>query len=57
MNAQQYRKALEQLGWTQVKAAEELGIHERTSRKYALGERPIPLTIVKLIECKQRETR
>jgi transcriptional regulator with XRE-family HTH domain len=57
MNAQQYRNALEKLGWTQARAAEELGIHERTSRKYALGERPIPLTIVKLMEYKLREKR
>jgi transcriptional regulator with XRE-family HTH domain len=57
MNAQQYRNALEKMGWTQARSAEELGIHERTSRKYALGERPIPLTIVKLMEYKLREKR
>jgi transcriptional regulator with XRE-family HTH domain len=51
MDARQYRKAIEELGWTQSKAAEELGIHQRTSRKYALGERPIPLTIELLLEC------
>lgn len=55
MNAKQYRNALKQLGWSQVKAAEELGIHARTSRKYALGERPIPIPIVKLIEYKRME--
>jgi Bacterial regulatory protein, Fis family len=37
MNAQEYRDALEQLGWSQVEAARLMGINPRTSRWYALG--------------------
>lgn len=50
MNAQQYRDALERLGWTQARAAEELGIDARTSRRYALGECPVPGPVEKLLE-------
>lgn len=41
-DAQAYRKALESLGWTQVKAANKLGVNPRTSRRYALGESRVP---------------
>jgi transcriptional regulator with XRE-family HTH domain len=49
MNANQYRAALERMGLTQVKAAELLGIDPRTSRRYALGECPVPEPIMKLL--------
>jgi transcriptional regulator with XRE-family HTH domain len=53
VTSQQYRAALERLGWTQAEAAAELGVDARTSRRYALGECPIPLTVQKLIECRE----
>ena len=49
MNAKQYRDALRELGWTQAYAATILGFHERTSRKYALGESPISATVERLL--------
>lgn len=41
MTANQYRALLETLGLTQGRAALVLGVDERTSRKWALGERPV----------------
>ena len=38
------------LGLTQVGGAKLLGIDERTSRRYALGELPVPVTTRKLID-------
>lgn len=49
-DAEWYRNALAELGITQVKAAHLLGIDERTSRRYALGERSVPVTVRKLLE-------
>jgi hypothetical protein len=49
MEKEEYRLALAKLGWTQKEAAWELGFHERTSRKYALGESPIPETVAILM--------
>lgn len=49
MTKKQYRKALKDLGLTQVAAAKLFGINPRTSRKYALGESPIPHTLELLI--------
>jgi hypothetical protein len=42
MTKHDYRTALETLGLSQVAAAKVLGIADRTSRAYALGERPVP---------------
>jgi transcriptional regulator with XRE-family HTH domain len=50
MTANQFRTAIAALGWSQVHAASELGIAPRTARSYALGERPVPAPIVKLLE-------
>jgi hypothetical protein len=49
MEKEEYRIALAKLEWTQRRAARELGFHERTSRKYALGESPIPETVAILV--------
>jgi hypothetical protein len=35
MTAEQYKDAIRSLGWNQVEAARRLGIHPRTSRRYA----------------------
>lgn len=42
MKHEEYRSIIEKLGLTQVAAGEFLDIGERTSRRYALGESPIP---------------
>jgi DNA-binding transcriptional regulator YiaG len=42
MTPDQYRAAIEQLGLTQVAAAKLLGVDERTSRRWATGERDVP---------------
>jgi hypothetical protein len=52
MTPKQYRKALDELGWSQVEAARELGFDPRTSRRYALGERKIPKTVEMLLKMK-----
>jgi DNA-binding transcriptional regulator YiaG len=38
MKTPEYRAALKKLGLSQVKAAETLGVADRTSRRWALGE-------------------
>jgi hypothetical protein len=50
MTASDFRMAMFILGWSQVRAADELGIAPRTVRSYGLGERPVPTPIVKLLE-------
>lgn len=42
MTADEYRDAIEHLGLSQVAAAKLLGVDERTSRRWAIGERDIP---------------
>jgi DNA-binding transcriptional regulator YiaG len=42
MTPDEYRKALETLGLTQGGGARLLGVDERTSRRWACGERDIP---------------
>lgn len=42
MTADQYRDALEALGLTQGAAAQLLGVDDRTSRRWACGERDVP---------------
>ena len=42
MTADDYRKAIEALGLSQVAAAHLLGVDERTSRRWASGERDVP---------------
>lgn len=42
MTADQYRSAIETLGLSQLAAARLLGVDERTSRRWANGERDVP---------------
>jgi DNA-binding transcriptional regulator YiaG len=42
MTSDEYRQAIEQLGLSQIAAARLLGVDERTSRRWANGERDIP---------------
>ncbi len=42
MTAEEYRDAIAALGLTQVGASILLGVDERTSRRWASGERVIP---------------
>jgi DNA-binding transcriptional regulator YiaG len=42
MTPNQYRTAIAKLGLSQVKAALFLGVSPRQSRRWALGESPIP---------------
>lgn len=42
MTPDEYRSAIESLGLTQAGAARLLGVDERTSRRWACGERDIP---------------
>jgi hypothetical protein len=43
----QLQRLLSDAGFSQRGAAKAIGIHERTMRKYVLGESPVP----KLVEC------
>lgn len=49
MTPNQYRAAIAALGLSQVRAAKFLGIAERTSRSYALGEFPVPRVVAMLL--------
>lgn len=42
MTSDEYREAIDSLGLSQVGAARLLGVDERTSRRWANGERDIP---------------
>lgn len=42
MTSDEYREALDALGLTQNAAAKLLGVDDRTSRRWACGERDIP---------------
>jgi DNA-binding transcriptional regulator YiaG len=42
VTADDYRIAIKQLGLSQVAAANLLGVDERTSRRWASGERDVP---------------
>jgi DNA-binding transcriptional regulator YiaG len=42
MTPDEYREVLEHLGLTQSAAARLLGVDERTSRRWACGERDVP---------------
>lgn len=49
MTAVQYRTAIEKLGLSQRGAAAFLGVDERTSRRWALGEAQIPGSVALLL--------
>jgi transcriptional regulator with XRE-family HTH domain len=42
VTADEYRATIDQLGMTQGAAAKLLGVDDRTSRRWACGEREIP---------------
>lgn len=42
MTADEYRDAIDKLGLSQVAAAKLLGVDDRTSRRWASGERDVP---------------
>ena len=46
MTPDEYRDTLTRLGLSQVGAARALGVDERTSRRWAHGEREIPPPVV-----------
>lgn len=49
VTANQYRSAIEKVDLSQRSAARFLGIDERTSRRWAAGEAPIPEAVGKLL--------
>lgn len=49
MNAKQYRAALTKIGLNPHSAARFFEINPRTSRRYALGELPVPALITKVL--------
>lgn len=49
MTPDKYREAIAALGLTQVGAARLLDVDERTSRRWANGERPIPGTVARFL--------
>ena len=49
MTPEQYRAALAALGLSQVEAARLLAADARTSRRWALGERPVPALVANLL--------
>ena len=57
MTPDQYKDIILSLGLTQAQAAAILGVNERTSRRYALGESPIPVTVEKLLRLLLREQK
>lgn len=46
----EYRAAIDKLGLSQVAAARLLGVDERTSRRWANGERDIPAPAVRFLQ-------
>lgn len=56
MTPSEYRAALAALGLTQAGAAELIGVNPRTSRRWALGESPIPQAVARLMAMMQADT-
>lgn len=50
MTKDEYRTAIETLGLSQAAAARLLGVDERTSRRWACGERDIPAPAVRFLK-------
>ena len=57
MTPKQYSDAIDHIGPSRSQAARMLGIHPRTSRKYAAGDLAVPVTVEKLIEFLLKEER
>ena len=49
MTPNEYRETIEKLGLSQIAAARLLGVDERTSRRWASGERDIPPPAVRFL--------
>lgn len=49
MTANEYRATIARLKLSQRKAAGVLGVGERSSRRWALGEAPVPEPVAKLL--------
>lgn len=54
MSAAEYRATLDRLGLTQAGAARAIGVDARTSRRWALNERPIPEPVSRLLRLFER---
>jgi len=50
MKPDEYRNAIKALGLSQVAAARLLGVDERTSRRWARGERDVPAPVVRFLQ-------
>ncbi len=55
MDATGYREQLGRLGLTQTAAATALGVDDRTSRRWATGERSVPGTVARLLWACERD--
>jgi DNA-binding transcriptional regulator YiaG len=51
MDGEEYRAALTKLGLTQVEAAKVFHVDDRTSRRWAGDEVPIPYAAATLLRC------
>lgn len=49
MGPTEYRETIARLGLSQVQAASFLGVDERTSRRWASGDREIPLSAARFL--------
>ena len=49
MTPSQYKAAIKTLGLSQEAAGDWLGVGRRTSQGWALGERPVPEPVAKLL--------
>jgi hypothetical protein len=49
MTGQEYRALIAHLQLNQVEAARVLGVDPRTSRKWALDETPVPVTVTRFL--------
>jgi DNA-binding transcriptional regulator YiaG len=49
MKKTEYRKAIEAVGLSQVKASEFFGVSRKTSPRWARGESPVPAAVAKLL--------
>lgn len=45
----EYSRSIARLGWNQVQASRMLGIGERSSRRYAAGDRPMDGPLERLL--------
>jgi hypothetical protein len=50
MTADHYRRLLDATGLTQVSAGRFFGYDERTARRWATGELPVPIAVAYLLE-------